>query len=67
MGKKTFFGFALDLWNFFFFFFLSLVASFGFGAFHRLYGFGIWVSYPCGLTGNVLNLYWFDIRIMSPL
>ncbi|KAF0895023.1 hypothetical protein E2562_005010, partial [Oryza meyeriana var. granulata] len=31
------------------------VACFGFGAFHvtGLYGPGIWVSYPYGLTGKV--------------
>ncbi|CAN6455192.1 unnamed protein product [Victoria cruziana] len=42
--------------------FLSGVACFGFGAFHvtGLYGPGIWVSDPCGLTGKVqpVNPLW---------
>ncbi|KAH0666959.1 hypothetical protein KY290_029115 [Solanum tuberosum] len=42
--------------------FLSGVACFGFGAFHvtGLYGPGIWVSDPYGLTGKVqpVNLAW---------
>ncbi|CAN4119668.1 unnamed protein product [Withania somnifera] len=49
---KTLFGFAKDLWNHLF---LSGVACFGFGAFHvtGLYGPGISVSDPYGLTGKV--------------
>ena len=38
--------------------FLSGVACFGFGAFHvtGLYGPGIWVSDPYGLTGKVQSV-----------